>query len=115
MDKVFTVHKGDEFHLTITDDLGHQVLVREEIHVNTYIDFIAAYRFINEDGTCNGYHLAGIFGQRDALPDEIKNALTWDQLTKQQQKNLIKTVGLKRKQPESLLQKIKRTLGWNNG
>lgn len=89
------VYGGDTFNLTISDGMNHQVIIKEEITLTKKIDFIASYRFALEDGTCPGFHLCGIFGNRKELPEEIKNAKMIDDLSKKQRKNFIKSVGIK--------------------
>ncbi len=67
LDTVRRVYPGDSFNLTISDDLGCQILISEEITVAKTIDFIASFRFALEDGTCPGFHLTGIFANKDEL------------------------------------------------
>ena len=80
---------GDEFHMTVTDGTGTDVVVREVITVAKKIDFMAAYRFALEDGTCPSFPLCGIFGNRRELPKEIKEAVRLEDLTEQQYNNFI--------------------------
>lgn len=86
---------GDEFHLTITDDMGCDVIIREEITVKKVIDFIASFRFAMEDGTCPGFHLTGIFANSKELPEEMQTAKMLEDLTKDQYKNFVDSVGIK--------------------
>ncbi len=89
------VYAGDTFNLTISDGLNHEVIIKEEITVTKEINFIASYRFALEDGTCPGFHLCGIFGNRKELPKEIREAKMFDDLTKKQRKKFTKSVGVK--------------------
>lgn len=95
LDTVRRVYPGDSFNLTISDDLGCQILISEEITVAKTIDFIASFRFALEDGTCPGFHLTGIFANKNELPEEMKNAVMFDDLTAAQQRNFINSVGVK--------------------
>jgi len=89
------VQVGDRFCLKITDGMGSQVVIEEEITVEKTIDFIASYRFALEDGTCPGFHLSGIFGCRYELPIEIQNAVMLEDLTPEQHQRFIETAGVK--------------------
>ena len=94
---------GDEFHMTIQDEIGCEVIIREVITVSKIINFIASFRFALEDGTCPGFHLTGIFANKDELPIEIKNAKRLYDLTKEQLENFKKSVGVeikKTKKPQ---------------
>lgn len=84
---------GDSFRLTISDAFESKVIIEEEIIVNKTIDFIASYRFAREDGSCEGFHLSGIFGIYNELPQEMKNAKYFEQLTPIQQINFRSSVG----------------------
>ncbi len=86
---------GDTFNLTISDGMNHEVIIKEKITVTKKINFIASYRFALEDGTCPGFHLCGIFGNRNELPKEIREAKMFDDLTKKQRKKFVKSVGIK--------------------
>lgn len=108
-DAGFYVEPGDVFHLTVSDDsddfgvltvgkggaVHGRILITEEITVSKFIDFIAAYRFALEDGTCPGFHLTGIFGNSAELPQEIKEAKLFEELTPNQQKRFAKSIGVK--------------------
>ena len=87
------VCKGDTFRLTVDDAMGSQVMIEETITEDKEINFIASYRFALEDGRCPGFHLCGIFGNQDELPEEIRNAKMLDDLTPEQLGNFIRTVG----------------------
>ncbi len=86
---------GETFRLTVKDMLGCEVIIEEEITVSKKIDFIASYRFCLEDGTCPGFHLCGIFGNKAELPKEMIRAVRIEDLTKEQHENLVKSVGVK--------------------
>jgi hypothetical protein len=89
-----TVLPDDEFHMTIHDGMNCEVIIKEKITIEKEINFIASFRFALEDGTCPGFHLTGIFANKDELPIEIKNAIMLDDLTQEQKKNFIKSVGV---------------------
>lgn len=86
---------GDEFQLCIKDDLFCEVLIRETITVSKVINFIASFRFALEDGTCPGFHLTGVFANKDELPKELKDAVMLEDLTPEQYANFAKSVGIK--------------------
>jgi hypothetical protein len=89
------VCEGDEFRMTITDNMGCEVVIREIITVSKTIDFIATYRFALEDGTCPGFHLCGIFGVKKELPKEIEEATMLGALTSAQYENFANSVGVR--------------------
>ena len=89
------VEPGDAFHLTISDATGCSVVINEEITVSKIIDFVASFRFALSDGTCPGFHLTGIFGCSSELPEEIKNAVMFEDLPKEQKDNFINSIGTK--------------------
>ena len=84
---------GDIFNLTISDATGCEVVISEQITIKKTINFVASFRFALEDGTCPGFHLTGIFGNKDELPIEIKKAILFEDLTAQQQKRFMNSVG----------------------
>lgn len=92
--KPFALYPGDQFCLSVSDDLGSKVVIKETITKETMIDFVAAFRFANEDGTCEGFHLTGIFAQRRKLPKEIREAVQFDDLTPEQRQNMIDSLGI---------------------
>ena len=87
------VEPGDIFKLTVSDCMGHQVIISETITVYTIINYVAAYRFALEDGTCPGFHLCGIFGNKDHLPKEIFKAKHIDDLSPKKRRKFMETVG----------------------
>lgn len=89
-----TVLPGDEFHLIISDALGSEVVVKETITEHKIINYVAAYRFTLEDGSCPGFHLSGIFGNKESLPKEIKEAIHWEDLPWDKKKNFLRDVGV---------------------
>lgn len=93
--KIFNCTKGDRFRLTISDSTGCDVVIDEEITENKIIDYIATYRFAMEDGRCPGFHLCGIFGNRNELPKEIIEAIPFNDLTRKQKENFKKTCSIK--------------------
>lgn len=91
-----SVVPGDEFHLSIADGVnGTTDVIVEEIAVAKIIDYWASFRFTGDDGTCVGFHLSGFFGNRNELPDEIKNAVRVQDLTPEQYGNFVKSLGIK--------------------
>lgn len=100
---------GDKFQLTISDTLGCEVIVSENITVAKTIDFIASFRFALENGTCPGFHLMGVFACKSELPEELKNAVMLEDLTKKQYKNFVKSVGVSvDKQPKKVKSRNKQ-------
>lgn len=97
------VISGDQFLMTIEDEMGYEVIIREKITTSKTINFIASFRFALEDGTCPGFHLTGIFGCKSELPKEIREAKMLSQLTKEQLANFERTVGI------SISKKMKRS------
>lgn len=85
---------GDEFRLTVKDALGSTVVITETITVAKVIDFIASFRFALEDGTCPGFHLTGVFANKAELPQELRNAKMFDDLTPEQRRNFERSVGV---------------------
>ena len=70
--KYWDLLPGDTFNLTVKEFDGSIVTrLSEEITEKTYIDFIASFRFITEDYKSIGFHLSGIFGQLNNLPQEF--------------------------------------------
>lgn len=86
---------GDLFRLIVDDKTGHRVIIEEEITQSKTIDFIAAFRFALEDGTCPGFHLMGVFACKSELPEELKKAVMLEDLTPKQYENFVKSVGVK--------------------
>lgn len=111
LDKMpINVCPGDVFNLTITDDFGCDVIICEEITVSKVIDFVASFRFTLEDGTCPGFHLAGIFANSKELPKEIQDAVMLEDLTEEQYKNFKKSVGIKLGKGCTPLNKVKKAM-----
>ena len=103
------VMAGDEFNLIVTDDFNSEVVIRERITVTRTIDFIASYRFTLDDGTCPGFHLAAIFGNKKDLPQEIKDAKAVMDLSQEQYDNFVKSVGVEIKSKSPYLNADKIT------
>jgi hypothetical protein len=87
------VGPGDEFRLTIRDGLDCEVVIREIVTVGKEINFVASFRFALEDGTCPGFHLIGVFANKDELPKELKEAKFLEDLTPKQYLNFTKSIG----------------------
>ncbi|MBE9546145.1 MAG: hypothetical protein IMF10_01455 [Proteobacteria bacterium] len=100
VNRTYHVCPGDEFNLTVRDNYTKpganisEVIIREVITVTKIINFIASFRFCLEDGTCSGFHLAGIFANKDELPREIREAKKLTDLTDEQYKNFTKSLGV---------------------
>lgn len=92
--KSFRVIRGDKFTLSITDRLGLTIQIEEVINTNKIIDFIATYRFAEKDGSCIGFHLSGIFANKDKLPKEMVEAVLFENLTDSQKKRFVDSVGI---------------------
>lgn len=90
---LWAVSPGDTFNLEVTDEMGSKIVISEEITEEKIIDFAASFRFALEDGTCAGFHLAGIFANRDELPKEIREAKTIASLTAKQRVNFLSSLG----------------------
>ena len=86
---------GDTFNLTIKDGFNCEVLIKETITVVKTIDFIASFRFALDDGTCPGFHLMGVFACKSELPVELQGAVLFENLTKDQRKKFVKSLGVK--------------------
>jgi hypothetical protein len=99
------VRRGDIFNLTIKDGMEYEVVIRETITVDRAIDFIASFRFALDDGTCPGFHLMGVFACKSELPEELKNAVMLEDLTKEQRRNFEKTVGVELQKKKTWLMK----------
>lgn len=101
-DREWCVGPGDEFRLSLKSDLeingqlckSSETVLSEKITVNKIINYICTFRFANEDGTLIGFHLAGFFGNKDNLPEDIKTAKRLNDLTKKQRKNFDKSAGV---------------------
>jgi len=94
--KVNEVHKvqvGDLFQVLLKDSMGSQILLQEIIKVERVIDYIVSFRFAKEDGECQ-FQLAGFFGSKDDLPEEMENAVYLQDLTVEQQQKFVATVGI---------------------
>jgi len=67
----------------------------EEITKAGVIDYVASYRFTNENGACLGFHLCGIFANSGELPAEIVNAKMIEDLTPEQRAVFVTTANVK--------------------
>ena len=92
--KPYYVEPGDEFRLRIGTANGTEDVIKEEITVEKTIDFVASYRFADEDGSCRGFHLNGFFGNSAELPQEMKEAKQLSDLTPEQLERFIATSGI---------------------
>ena len=91
----FYVMFGDTFHLSVVDQAGRKEIIVEEITVTKTIDYVASFRFAQEDGTVLGFHLSGFFGDSRNLPDEIKRAVFFDELSSDQKRRFVDSAGMK--------------------
>jgi hypothetical protein len=85
---------GDSFCLVVDDGFGMEVLIRETVRVPMNLDFCAAYIFVLEDGSCPCFHVSGIFGLWDNMPDEFKNAKRLEDLSEAQYARLKQSAGI---------------------
>ena len=86
---------GDTFRMTVADNLGFECIINEEVTVERVIDYVASFRFALEDGTCPGFHLTGIFANSKELPEEIRNAVMFEDLSQDQKERFAASVGVK--------------------
>ncbi len=84
---------GDEFSLTISDGKNSEVMLREVFTQDKVIDYVAVFRFASTDGTCKGFHVCGIFANTMELPDELKNAISVQDLSEIQRHNFMNSCG----------------------
>ena len=93
-DRQFHLVPGDRFQLQVTDITGATVVIDEAITVAKTINYIASFRFASEDGTCQCFHLCGVFGDKAELPKEIMAAVRFEELSPEQRENFLGTVGV---------------------
>ena len=88
---------GDTFRLTVGNryNFGETVILEEEITEAKTIDYYCSFRFARDDGTLVGFHLCGFFGNRNELPDEIRNGVRIQDLTPEQYGNMCRSIGIK--------------------
>lgn len=94
-DRVYHLMAGDVFHLSFRQGITEDVVIEEHITENVEIDFIASFRFTQDDGTCLGLHASGIFANQKNLPEEMKAAKLMHELTPEQLANFERTCGIK--------------------
>jgi len=87
-----TLFPGDTFNLTIRDGSGEETLITEIILEECSINYAISFRFAEEDGSLVSFNLCGFFGNRENLPEEIKNAICVDDLSELQRYNFHKTL-----------------------
>ena len=84
-----TVLPGDHFVLSIREGGREVDRLEEEITETMEINFYCSFRFAREDGTIVSPHLSGFFGNSANLPEEIKNAVYWEDLPTWKRTNTI--------------------------
>lgn len=92
-EREYCVCKGDKFNLSISGVDKDDVIISEEINITGIINYIASFRFAQDNGKCIGFNLCGFFGNKDYLPKEIKEAVMVQDLTEEQKSNFIETCG----------------------
>jgi len=93
IEREYHVCDGDEFHLSIRGVDKENIVISEEINITGIINYIASFRFAQDNGKCIGFNLCGFFGNKDYLPKEIKEAVMVKDLTGEQKANFIETCG----------------------
>lgn len=79
---------GDEFQLTVGEDL----VIHEVIKEHMILDFIVSFRFAAEDGTCYPSQLSGFFGSSKQLPPEMQAAVHMDDLEPEKYKRFMQSL-----------------------
>lgn len=85
--------EGDIFNMIMRDQTGSEVILTETLKGPQIINYVATYRFADEDGTVRQFHLSGIFGDRDNLPRDIADAVRYDNLEPAVQRRFFDTCG----------------------
>jgi hypothetical protein len=93
--RTFSLSKGDIFSLNVRDGTGCEVVLKEEITCDKVINWVATFRFATEDGVVAGFHLMGIFGVKDELPEEFSTAVHFKDLPRWKQENFVRSCGVK--------------------
>ena len=88
----YTLFPGDSFNLTIKDGSGEKILITETILEECSINYAVSFRFAKEDGSLVSFNLCGFFGDKENLPEEMKNAVYIDDLSELQRYNFHKTL-----------------------
>jgi hypothetical protein len=85
----YTIYPGDTFSLTINDD----IIVSETFTEKRVINYVATFVFAKENGSVLSSNACGIFGNKNDLPEEIKNAVYWEDLPIDKRNNFISSAG----------------------
>lgn len=93
-EKSYSLRPGDTFQITMEQGTSKEVVLSEEITKQTTINFLALFRFALDDGTCQGRHTGAFMGNKCELPEEIRNAKLFSELTQQQQQNFHESSGV---------------------
>lgn len=94
-DKPFHVHPGDTFRITITDNFKCEVVIQEEIITERIIDFVASFRYADNDGFCSTFNLCGIFAESRNLPVEFRDVVLYHDLPAHIKENFIRSCNTK--------------------
>jgi len=94
-ERVYHTLPGDVFCLKVTSNGTEESVIEETITQTRTLDFICSFRFAADDGTVQGFHLSGFFGDKNNLPDEMKNAVMMDDLPPDKKKRFTESAGIK--------------------
>jgi hypothetical protein len=89
LDKSFHILPGDSVRLSVKGEC----VVEEVFAHKCFVDYMAGFRFALDDGTCVGDHVCGIFADKSRLPEEVRSAKRIQDLTTEQYRNFMRTVG----------------------
>lgn len=84
---VYHAIAGSSFSLMQDGD----IVIEETIKKDCIIDYACTFVFCKKDGSCMSLNMAGLFGVKDSLPDEILNAKKINDLLPEQLKKFIET------------------------
>jgi len=85
---------GSSFSLLVSAGCYSQeyhTVIEETIKKDCIIDYACTFVFCKKDGSCMNLNMAGFFGVKDNLPDEILNAKQINDLPPEQFKKFIET------------------------
>jgi hypothetical protein len=87
----YTLSPGDTFNLTIRNPKGTETVISEPITSHRKINFACTYRFCKDNGEMDGFHLSGMFGNTEEMPEALRNAKSVEDLTESQRINFLRT------------------------
>ena len=85
----YAICAGDTFNLVVKNS----IVISETFSKKRVITYAATFVYAQEDGTIISPNSCGIFGNKDDLPEEIKNAVYWKDLPVSKRHNFINTAG----------------------